>query len=132
MTLEIFPPAPASTIVPELIVVLDAKYSSLSQWEKMRNVTTKYSKIGDIKTGRVLSRQVWALTPASPAGTNDTDTLRGYCTVDNEAFWSDQFDIGHPVDGAIQTRPVGSGRLEPLQTLIVSLLKLSGIDYREN
>jgi hypothetical protein len=121
-------PAPAPDI-PALIVVLDAKYSSLPQWEKMKEVAASYSKLGDPRTGRVLSRQVWALTPAAPAGGPGADGLRRYCTVDNEAFWSEQFDLDGPVNGAVQTRPVEPGSFDPLAALLVRLLKRAGVGY---
>jgi len=132
MAIEVYPARPSRIDAPELIIVLDAKYSSLTQWEKITEVSTKYSKIGDVKTGRVLSRQVWALTPASPASVIQRDGLRQYCTVDNEAFWSGQFDVGNPVNGAVQTRPILSGAFDPLERLIVSLLRLLGVDYSES
>ncbi len=117
--------------VPGLIVVLDAKYSSLPQWEKMKQVAASYSKLGDPRTGRVLSRQVWALTPAAPAGGLGGDGLRRYCTVDNEAFWSEQFDLGSSVNGAVQTRPVEPGSFDPLAALLVLLLKRAGVGYAD-
>jgi hypothetical protein len=49
-----------------------------------------------------------------------------------EAFWSDQFNPTNPVNGAIQTCPIPSGCFDPLQALIVSLLKLSGVEYLES
>ncbi len=129
MALEVFPADSASRDVPALIIVLDAKYSSASQWDKMTEVTTKYSKIGDGKTGRVLSRQVWALTPAAPANGGKGEELPGYCTVDNEAFWSEHFDVNNPVNGAVMTRPVRPGEFDPLQELLASLLKRAGVVF---
>lgn len=131
MALEVYPARPSPVDVPELVVVLDAKYSSMTQWEKMTEVSSKYSKIGDVKTGRVLSRQIWALTPVPPTNLPPQDGLRRYCTVDNEAFWSGQFDVSNPVNGAVQMRPVVPGDFDPLGALIVSLLKLTGVDYPE-
>jgi len=118
---------PAGGDMPELIVVLDAKYSSATQREKMTEVATKYAKLGDPMTGRVLSRQVWALTPAGPAGVARGDELRAHCTVDNVGFWSAGFDIAHPVNGAVRTRPVGPDAYDPLRALLVSLLTRAGI-----
>jgi hypothetical protein len=132
MAIEIFPTRSSSIDLPEVIVVLDAKYSAMSQWEKLTEVSTKYSKIGDPRTGRVLSRQVWALTPSLPAaGQAAPEGLQRYCTVDNQAFWSATFDPANPVNGAVQTRPVRPGEFDPLRTLIVSLLNLFGIEYSE-
>jgi hypothetical protein len=129
MALEVFPARPTAVETPELIIVLDAKFSSLPQAEKLTEVTTKYSKIGDGRTGRVLSRQVWALTPVAPSPATPGEGLRPYCTVDNEAFWSDQFDVNNPVNAAIQTRPISPGAADPLRMLIVSLLRLADVDY---
>lgn len=131
MTLEVYPARTGSADVPDVILVLDAKYSSLSHWEKLMEVSTKYSKIGDVRTGRVLSRQVWALTPASPAANATANGLRRYCTVDNQAFWSPAFDANNPVNGAVQTRPIRPGDFDPLGTLIISLLRIFGVSYSE-
>jgi hypothetical protein len=126
MAIEVFRPhSPAD--LPDLIIVLDAKYSSQSQAEKMTEVTTKYAKIGDGRTGRILSRQVWALTPAAPAHAALREGLAQYCTVDNVAFWSAEFDANNPVNGAVQARPVAHGAFDPIHTLIATLLKLSGV-----
>ena len=51
---------------PELIIVLDAKYSSEAHTVKLDEFSRKYGKIGVFRTGRVLSRQVWAMTPMLP------------------------------------------------------------------
>lgn len=131
MALEVYPAGAASADVPEVIIVLDAKYSAAPQREKLTEVSTKYSKIGDVRTGRILSRQVWALTPAAPAADTPADGLRGYCTVDNGAFWSPTFDALNPVNGAVQTRPVRPGDFDPLAALIASLLTLFGVNYTE-
>jgi hypothetical protein len=129
MAIEVFRARPASAEIPDLIIILDAKYSSETQEEKMIEVMTKYSRIGDGRTGRVLSRQVWALTPAAPAKGTGREELRHYCTVDNDAFWSPQFDANNPVTGAVQTRPVRPGAFDPLQALLEALLRLAGVDY---
>ncbi len=131
MTLEVYPARAAAADPPDVIVVLDAKYSALSQREKLTEVSTKYSKIGDPRTGRILSRQVWALTPGAPTGGTLADGLRRFCTVDNEAFWSPDFDATNPVNGAVQACPVRPGDFDPLAALIVSLLKLFGVNYSE-
>jgi hypothetical protein len=129
MAIEVFRARPLAAGMPDLIIILDAKYSSDTQEEKMIDVMTKYSRIGDGRTGRVLSRQVWALTPAAPARGTGREELRHYCTVDNEAFWSMQFDMNNPVTGAVQTRPVRPGGFDPLQALLEMLLRLAGVDY---
>ena len=128
MALEIYAPG---AVVPRLIVVLDAKYSSRPQTEKQDEVATKYAKIGDARTGRVLSRQVWALTPLAPATVTDHAGLRRHCTVDNEAFWSPEFDSGNPVCGAVRAIPVAGNSFDPLQSLIETLLRMEGVDYRD-
>ena len=128
MALEIYAPGAA---VPRLIVVLDAKYSSRPQTEKRDEVATKYAKIGDARTGRVLSRQVWALSPLAPATVTDHAGLRRHCTVDNEAFWSPEFDSGNPVCGAVQAIPVAGNSFDQLQSLIETLLRMEGVDYRD-
>lgn len=116
--------------VPGLIVVLDAKYSSMPQADKMAEVTTKYSKIGDARTGRVLSRQVWALTPRGPERASG-EGLRRYCTVDNRGFWSEGYDLAHPVNGAIQARPAAAGAYDPLEALVAGLLARAGVTLAE-
>jgi hypothetical protein len=131
MAIEVCPARAGAPDLPELIIVLDAKYSSASQAEKMIEVSTKYSKIGDARTGRVLSRQVWALTPAAPVGEGWAEGLRKYCTVDNRGFWSQAFDVSNPVNGAIQTRPVAPGAFDPLQALLAALLRRVGVDYAD-
>lgn len=115
--------------LPDLILVLDAKYSSAPQLEKVAEVTTKYARIGDGRTGAVLSRQVWALTPQAPFGAERADGLGRYCTVDNRGFWSLHYDIRHPVNGAIQTRPVEPGAFDPLEALLARLLTLAGVRW---
>ena len=114
-----------------VLVVLDAKYSSRPQTEERDEVATKYAKIGDARTGRVLTRQVWALTPLAPATVTDHVGLRRHCTVDNEAFWSPEFDSGNPVCGAVRAIPVAGNSFDPLQSLIETLLRMEGVDYRD-
>lgn len=126
MALEVYMPGES---MPELIVVLDAKYSRATQREKMTEVSTKYAKIGDPRTGKVLSRQVWALTPVAPLGRGEA--LRGACTVDNVGFWSGDFEMAHPVNGALQMRPVGLGAFDPLRELLTVLLTRAGVQYGE-
>lgn len=129
ISIEVFPASAPNAETPDLIIVLDAKYSSSPQSVKMAEVATKYSKIGDIRTGRVLTRQVWALTP-SPAGRNSLPRdLRRFCTVDNAGFWSSSFDIQSPVNGAIQTCPILADDFDPLEALLSQLLHLSGVQF---
>lgn len=130
LAIEVYTPGGDNT--PRLIVILDAKYSSASQAVKMTEVSIKYSKIGDARTGRILSRQVWALTPAGvETGFSAPDDLASYCTVDNRAFWSSAFEAESAVTGAIQMRPIAPGSFDPLHALITRLLKLAGVEYAE-
>lgn len=127
MTLEVYPRDTPD--MPDLIIVLDAKYSARPQREKLNELAVKYAKIGDARTGRVLSRQVWALTPASPAGPLGRAGLRAFCTSDNRGFWSDDFDTEYPVNGAVQTRPTRPGEYDPLADLLETLLSRAGVEY---
>jgi hypothetical protein len=127
IALEIYLVGSSPPEVPDLIIILDAKYSSSSQRQKLGEVEGKYSKIGNPATGRVLSRQVWALTPKPPATPRHDKSLASYCTVDNSAFWSEHFDMTNPVNGAVETRPIGPGDFDQLETLLVLLLRRSGI-----
>jgi hypothetical protein len=129
LALEVYTGPRSVDAAPDLIVILDAKYSSAPQHVKLQEVSSKYAKIGDPVTGRILSRQVWALTPAGRDGGGARDSLASYCTVDNRAFWSSSFDADNPVNGAVQTRPTAPGVFDPLRNLIVSLLRLAGVDY---
>jgi hypothetical protein len=131
IALEVYAPGTTLNGAPELIIVLDAKYSSSSQRRKLSEVEEKYSKIGNKATGLVLSRQVWALTPQAPAAPSATGSLESHCTVDNQAFWSNYFEMINPVNGAIQTRPTRVGEFDPLEELLSLLLKRSGIHVQE-
>src|SRR6266511_1354171 len=70
ISIEIFAPGDTSGGPPEMIIVLDAKYSSEPHLVKLDEMYRKYGKIGIFQTGKVLSRQVWALTtmPAAIIG----------------------------------------------------------------
>jgi hypothetical protein len=127
IAIEIYPAGKTPADVPELIIILDAKYSSSSHRRKLGEVEDKYSKIGDLATGRVLSRQVWALTPQPPTFSSTAGGLQSHCTVDNQAFWSEHFEMVNPVNGAIETRPVPSAEFDSLEALLCLLLKRSGI-----
>jgi len=120
-----------ATLPPELVIVFDAKYSSVPHAEKLREVKDKYDRIGVHRTGRVLSRQVWALTPAAPAypGAALPDCAP-FCTVDNEGFWSDDFDMASSVAGAIQTKPLLMEGRSPLEILLRLLLGRAGLQLR--
>ncbi len=131
MAIEVFRARSATPGIPDLIIVVDAKYSSATQAEKMVEVTTKYAKIGDGRTGRVLSRQVWALTPAASVEGASGEGLRRFCTVDNVAFWFGAFDPDSSVNGAVQTRPIAPGAFDPLQALLSLVLRLAGVEYTD-
>jgi hypothetical protein len=94
-------------------------------------VSRKYGKIGIFRTGRVLSRQVWAMTtmPAASIGAlrEGQPEWASYCTVDNIGFWSDEFDITSPVAGVVQARPKMPAGRPPLDSLIRLLLKRAGV-----
>jgi hypothetical protein len=120
LVLEIYPPQQDQ---PDLLIVLDAKYSSRSPWDKMTEVAAKYSRIGDATTGRILSRQVWALTPTGTVG----PTLRDCALVDNSGFWSPQFTTQSAVNGALVVRPLRVGEYDPLRELIEKILGHAGL-----
>jgi hypothetical protein len=129
ITLEIYPDATSPT--PELILVFDAKYSSLPQQKKLDEVRSKYGKIGVFRTGRVLSRQVWALTPTAPLRYAPGPTeIAPFCTVDNHSVWFDEFDMSSAVAGAIQTKPLLTEGRSPLDCLVRLLLSRSGVQVR--
>lgn len=127
IALELFPRDSPSKGVPTLIVVFDAKYTSLSHKQKADEVKAKYSAIGDPSTGTVLSRQVWALTPVAAESGRNPAHLQSYCTLDNTAFWSDSFSMSNPVTGAIEVRPRVGEAFDPLDALLVLLLRRTGI-----
>ncbi len=136
ITLEIFLGGGASNRPPDLIIVLDAKYSSDSHLTKLDEVKRKYGKIGVFKTGKVLSQQVWAMTPANapPSRARSWGTelpeWATYCTVDNVGFWSDEFDIQSAVAGVVQAKPKMLAGRSPLESLLRLLLKRIGMTIR--
>jgi hypothetical protein len=120
---------------PDLIIVLDAKYSSDTHQAKLDEVGSKYGKIGLFHNGRILSRQVWALTPA-PA--DDPGPAKGtqpkwavFCTVDNLGFWSEQYDMTSCVVGAVQAKPQMLVGRSPLELLLRLILKRAEVKLRE-
>ena len=127
ITVEIYPRDSLSKTIPTLIVVFDAKYTSISHQQKMDEVKAKYSAIGDLSTGTVLSRQIWVLTPVPSDVAHNLPQLQSYATIDNTAFWSDSFVMSAPVAGAIEVRPVSEGAFDPLDALLDLLLRRSGI-----
>jgi hypothetical protein len=131
LAIEIYPAGTGLDAAPELIVVLDAKYSSQPHHVKLDEVQRKYGKIGVFRTGRVLSRQVWAMTPAAPTRVRTQHPeWAAFCTVDNHGFWSEQFDLQSTVAGVVQAKPLMPAGRSPLDSLIRLLLKRSGIALR--
>ncbi len=129
IAVEVFPAGAAPDQPPDVILVLDAKYSSEPHGVKLDEVYRKYGKIGVFQTGRVLSRQVWALTPMSAAGraAPSAPEWASFCTVDNVGFWSDEFDMTSSVAGVVQAKPkMPSGR-PPLDALLRLLLRRAGV-----
>jgi hypothetical protein len=129
LALEIVLSPDPALLVPDLIVVLDAKYSSTSQAEKLDEVRRKYGQVGVFRTGQRLSRQVWALTPALPENTNSEagSGWEAHCTVDNFSFWSEDFDMSGTVNGAVQAKPLLPLRPPPLELLLCLILRRCGV-----
>jgi hypothetical protein len=132
IAIEIFAAGAASGQPPELILVFDAKYSSEAHAVKLDEVSRKYGKIGVFETGLVLSRQVWALTPAPappapPARPNDAPEWASFCSVDNVGFWADGFDMTSSVVGVVQAKPNMPAGRPPLDSLLRLLLKRFGV-----
>jgi hypothetical protein len=126
IAVEIFPASqPASS--PEVILVFDAKYSSGPHQAKLEEVRHKYDRIGVFDTGMVLSRQVWALTPApASAAASGQPEWACFCTVDNHGFWSPRFDMQSCVAGVVQAKPNMPAGRSPLESLLRLLLKRAG------
>src|SRR5206468_3068681 len=113
--------------VPELIVVLDAKYSSVPHPQLLERVRGKYGRIGVFANGSVLSRQVWALAPTAPqSGVTQSLAWANSCTVDNLSLWADAFDTSSPIAGVIQSRPL-MGSPSPLESLLRWTLEREGV-----
>jgi hypothetical protein len=131
IAIEIFSPGDTSGGPPELIIVLDAKYSSEPHLVKLDEVNRKYGKIGVFQTGKVLSRQVWALTtmPAAQIGSlrEGQPEWASFATVDNVGFWSEEFDMNSAVAGVVQARPKMPAGRPPLDSLLRLLLKRAGV-----
>jgi hypothetical protein len=116
---------------PELIVVLDAKYSSDPHHVKLDEVRSKYGKLGVFGTGRVLSRQVWALSPAAARTRGPArPEWASFCTVDNTGFWAEQFDMQSSVAGVVQAKPNMPAGRSPLESLLRRLLNGCGLRLR--
>ncbi len=131
MALEIFA-AGNRTPTPDAILILDAKYSHVPHLQKLAELGQRYGRIGDPRTGRVLSRHVWALTPAEAGPRGDRTHLKGFATADNLGFWSADFDAASPVNGALETRPTRPGAYDPLRQFLVKLLGHAGVEWRDD
>jgi hypothetical protein len=131
ITLEVFPAGDRSSAVPELIIVFDAKYTSMPHNQKLEEVRLKYGKIGVFETGHVLSRQAWALVPSMPYPPRVVGPeWSGHCTVDNSGFWSERYDMLSATAGVIQTKPRLAVQRPPLEGLIRLLLRRAGVAVR--
>jgi hypothetical protein len=132
VAIEVYDPDDRGGRPPDLIVVLDAKYSSAPHADKLDEVRWKYGKIGVFRTGTVLARQVWALapTPAYGRGTPGPEWA-SFCTVDNRGFWSEAFDMGSTAAGVVQARPNMPAGRRPLDALVRLLLQRAGVVLRD-
>ena len=119
------------TPTPDGILVLDAKYTHIGHLQKLAELAQKYGRIGDPRTGRVLSRHVWALTPVEAGHRGDRTHLKSFATTDNLGFWSADFDAASPVNGALETRPTRPGAYDPLRQFLAKLLRHAGIDWQD-
>ena len=124
---------------PKLIAILDAKYSTASHTFLLSKLKGKYSQIGEFSSGRVLSRQIWAVTPSQPTHPANESGLQSFCTCDNGAFWSESFSSSANVAGAVQARPSLAGSKEaatggrsPLELLIRRILVIAGVELRSS
>jgi hypothetical protein len=117
--------------VPGLIIVFDAKYTSAPHLAKLDAVKLKYDRLGEFATGRVLSRQIWAMVPSRPPKPEPrTNGWAAACTVDNVGVFSEQFDIGSAAVGVIHAAPLtGPGR-SAVEQLIRHLFERCGLRPR--
>ncbi len=131
IALEVFPPGDGNDRSPELIIVFDAKYSMVPHMQKLEEVRLKYGKIGQFETGKVLSRQVWALVPSMPYPSRIAGPeWSANCTVDNSGFWSENYDMGSWTAGVIQAKPRLALQRPPLEGLVRLLLRRAGVSVR--
>ena len=132
IAIEVFSSVTGRLAVPESIIVIDAKYSSQPHTMKLDEVRRKYGKIGVFKSGSVLSRQVWAMSPSAPSHPpiDTAPTWASACTVDNEGFWSDEFDVQSTVTGVVQAVPGQPVGKSPLDHLLRLLLTRNNVELR--
>jgi hypothetical protein len=127
MALEIF--GKSDDLVPEQIIILDAKFSSRPHRDLIRSLL-HYREIGEFGGGRRLARQIWALTcaPAEAGPGPDPEegretALEKAATVDNDLFFSPDFAPEGEVCGALEIHPGQEGTEEPLEQLLRRLLE---------
>ena len=130
VSIEVFSDPARGDPAPDVILIFDAKYTSVPHYRKLEEVRQKYGRVGVFETGRVLSRQLWALVPGLPG----RPQRRGpdwsvYCTVDNSGFWSERYDMASATAGVVQCRPRIAGR-KPLEGLVRLLLRRAGVAVR--
>lgn len=131
IAIELFPPGDRSNPIPELIIIFDAKYSSLPHIRKLEEVRLKYGKIGVFETGQVLSRQVWALVPTMPFPSSTIGPeWSAHCTIDNSGFWSERYDMQSATAGVIQAKPRLALQRSPLEGLVRLILRRAGVAVR--
>ncbi len=128
IALELYPAGAPEAAVPEHIVLLDAKYTSRSHDEVLQSLL-RYRNIGELRTGRRLVRQIWALTNAFPPqhGLEGTPALETDITLDNEAFFDSAFSAQGEVCGAIGLRPGKERAQEPLELLLTRVFAIFGV-----
>ena len=131
IALEVFPASDLPTLVPDLIVVFDAKYTTQPHLKKLEEVRLKYGKVGVFDTGKVLSRQVWALVPSAPVRpSSHGPEWSAHCTADNVGFWSENYDMSSSTAGVVRAKPrMGEGRA-PLDGLLWLILKRANVAVR--
>lgn len=125
LAIEIFPIG--DSLVPELIIVLDAKYTSAPHLAKLDELKLKYDRIGEYRTGRVLSRQVWALVPTPARAPISTPAWAADCTVDNAAVIHAEFDIRSFATGVLHAAPLTGPGKPPLDGLLRHLFLRAGV-----
>lgn len=121
MSIEVFSePDDGDNSIPELIIVLDAKYTSRPSRWVVDELRTKYSGIGHFASGRLLSRQVWGLAPQRSTA---SAAFISECSVDSDLFLADNFDMNTPVVGVVQVKPGQDVAEPPLERLLVQIFK---------
>lgn len=127
--IEIF--AAGESAVPEMIIILDAKYTSAPHAMKLETMKLRYDRIGDYETGRVLGRQIWALVPTRPPHPGLRESgLEAACTTDNTRVFAPAFDPSSAAVGVIHAAPLtGPGR-SAVEGLLRHLFARLGLQTR--